>query len=147
MLFRSSTLSFIGVAGTVYTTARDVANLATFGQVAGLGNRTDPSVPRIATGVFGSLTRAIEDALIPEYGLFGGLHWGIETVGRRSDIALNQTDFASYQHDRFGNPFDWIKTNFGTTPGVQGDGPFGAAYALLGLVPFAIDGLVQKGHN
>ena len=136
-----------GVAGTVYTTVRDVANIATFGQVAGLGNRTDPSVPRIATGIFGSITRAIGDALIPKYGLFGGLHWGVETLGYHPEVALNQTDRASYDHDRTQNAFGWISENFSTTPGVQGAGPVGAAYALLGLMPFAIEGLIQQGHH
>jgi hypothetical protein len=143
---RDVTGAFGLVVGTVYTTARDVANVATFGQFSELGNRTSPDIPRSATGIIGSIERAIGDALIPEYGAFGGLHWGMETVGYRPDLALNQGDYAALIHDYTGEAFNWIKMNLSTTPQTQWVGPVGAAYALLGTIPFAIDGLFQKGH-
>jgi len=146
ILARDIAATVVGVAGTAYLTARDVANVATFGQINALGNRSSPDVARVKTGVIGAFTRTVGDALIPEYGTFGGLHWGIETAGRNPSLIINQGDLASYRHDDTMNETRWVRDQYSTRPAAQWVGPVGAAYALIGTVPFGLKGIWDGEH-
>jgi len=148
-LARDFSATVAGAVGTVYSTLRDAANLATLGQVPELGGRvrarekwgffggTKP------TGVFLAFGRALFDALLPEYGTMGGTQWGVPSFGYRRDLILNQSDVASRQHDIYLQHFDWIRRQYSTSPESQWVGPVGAAYAILGTIPFATWGWIR----
>jgi hypothetical protein len=147
IMARDVAATFVGVAGTAYLTVRDIANIATLGQISALGNRDVSSQPNIATGVIGALTRTVGNALIPEYGAFGGLHWGRETVGPNTSLILNQSDVASFNHDGSGAELRWVRDQYTTKPTSQWVGPVGAAYALLGTIPFSAKGAWDKSRG
>jgi hypothetical protein len=60
ILVRDTVATIVGVGGTVYTTLRDVANVLTFGNVYSKGN------------LFSAVKSLVADAVVPEYGMFGG---------------------------------------------------------------------------
>ncbi|MCW5549918.1 MAG: RHS repeat-associated core domain-containing protein [Opitutaceae bacterium] len=130
ILARDVAATVVGAYGTVVTTATAVADVVTFGNVVSGGN------PLKAIG------NLIANVAIPEYGMFGGLGWGT-TQGRGPGSILNQGDLASYHHDRNLNEIEWIKRNYTTRPDATWVGPVGAAYALVGTIPFGIKGLID----
>jgi hypothetical protein len=100
----------------------------TFGNVYSKGN------------LFSAVKSLVADAVVPEYGMFGGASWGT-TQGRGPGSILNQGDLASYHHDINLNEIEWVKRNFTTRPDAVPVGPVGASYALLGAIPFGLKGL------
>lgn len=117
--------------------------MATLGQFAALGNRPDLSESLSATGFWGSLTRFVVNAVIPDFAMFGGADVGLDTVGNRRDLILSQVDFASYQHDLRGNEAQWVRDAFSTNLSAQWVGPIGAAYSVLGGIGFGTVGLIR----
>ncbi len=122
-----------GAVGTVVTTATAVADVVTLGNVVSSGNPLK------------AISNLIKNVAIPEYGMFGGLGWGT-AQDRGQNAILNQGDVASYSHDLNRNEIQWIKTNYSTNPQGNWVGPMGAAYALLGTIPFGIKGLIDGEH-
>jgi len=82
----------------------------------------------------------IANVAIPEYGMFGGYQWGT-TQGRGQGSILNQSDVASFNHDNNMNEIQWIVMQYSTHPTAPWVGPVGAAYALVGTIPFGLRGL------
>lgn len=122
-----------GAGGTVVTTTRAVADVVTLGNVMSGGNPL-----KAVANLMGNIA-------IPEYGMFGGYQWGT-TQGRGPGSILNQSDIASYNHDRNLNEIQWVKTQYSTHPTGTWVGPVGSAYALLGTIPFGLKGLWDGEH-
>jgi hypothetical protein len=137
ILARDVAATVAGVAGTVYTTVRDVADVVTFGNVVSGGN------PLKAAG------NLVSNALIPDYGMFGGKSWGT-TQGRTPGAALNSVDYNSYIHDRdLGNVpranTAWVRNQWSPVPNGQvAPGAVGIAYVLAGTLPFLASDLFTK---
>lgn len=97
-----------------------------------LGNY-DPELKDMKpTYIHGAIARLIKDAVILDYGSFGGANWGTDYFGQDQSMQINQGDVASFHHDNDMNEIDWIKRNWTTTPSKQWVGPIGAAYTLIG---------------
>ena len=136
----------VGLGGTAFTTVRDVANVATFGQIAALGNVDKKSGARVKTGIGGALSGLVAHAVIPDYGFYGGAGWGTDQFGRDGKPApLNRVDQASYTHDKLYEHLRWVKDAW--SPKTEGVAPGlgGIVYTLLGTVPFSIGGALQGG--
>lgn len=119
----------VGGYGTIYTTARDVVDVLTFGNAVSDGS------------LLSAAGNLLFDAIIPDYGWFGGPGWGT-TQGREQSVALNWVDYNSFFHDRnletvpYANTA-WVITNYSSATSSQvPPGPIGAAYVLAGTIPF-----------
>ncbi|BDA78244.1 hypothetical protein LPTSP3_g11740 [Leptospira kobayashii] len=137
----------MGLFGTSITTLRDITNILTLGLIPELGNY-DPELKDMKpTYIHGAIARLIKDAVILDYGSFGGANWGTDYFGQDQSMQINQGDVASFHHDNDMNEIDWIKRNWTTTPSKQWVGPIGAAYTLIGTPLFAIIGLLEGEHK
>jgi hypothetical protein len=121
---------FAGIAGTIHTTMLTTADVLSFGNVLSDGN------PLQAVKTF------VHNAIIPKNANFGGVLWG-KAQGRDPDSILHQGDLANFHHDDNRNEIEWIKRNYTTKPQTTPHGPVGAAYALLGTIPFGLKGLID----
>jgi hypothetical protein len=130
ILARDVAATIVGIGGTIYTTVRDVADVVSLGKVTSGGN------PLTA------VANLVSNALIPDYGMFGGRGWGT-TQGRGERSILNQGDVASYNHDGNMNEIQWLKANYSTNPQSTWVGPVGATYVLIGTIPFGLKGLID----
>jgi len=59
-------------------------------------------------------------------------------------MIVNNPDLGHFNHDQSDDMWGWIKDELTEHPGYTPGGPFGAAYALMGIGPFAVDGLGQR---
>jgi hypothetical protein len=87
ILVRDTVATIVGVGGTVYTTLRDVANVLTFGNVYSKGN------------LFSAVKSLVADAVVPEYGMFGGGELGNDSrPGTRLDLESRGFGVLSPRH-------------------------------------------------
>jgi hypothetical protein len=121
----------VGVAGYAYTKVEDVVNILSLGNAYSNGN------------LLAALGRAVQDALVPDYGEFGGPNWGT-AQNRGPSSVMNWVDQNSYVHDQnFPGTANanqtWVQQNWSPTPSGQvAPGPIGVAYVLAGTVPFLL---------
>jgi hypothetical protein len=90
------------------------------------------------------LAQTVFDAIVPNYGYYGGAGWGVRQFGVDAvPTPLNRVDWAIFRHDISFRHSEWVKDVWsGEMPGIPA-GPFGQAYKLLGTVPFSAAGALQ----
>jgi RHS repeat-associated protein len=136
------TAGLVGAAGYAYNLGANAINVLSLGNLRSNGS------------LLSALGTLVGNAVIPDYGLFGGPNWGVNTVGANPQYALNSVDYYSEQHDvAFGNGaananYNWVQGNFAPTPGgMIPPGPLGIAYSLLGALPFGLSNpFFGQGH-
>ena len=119
----------VGVVGYAYTKVADTANVLLLGSV-------------FKENFKAAIGRLVQDVLIPDYGMFGGPHWGLDQK-RGESMVLNWVDENSLVHDRaFGRQYPnasatWVQNNWTPVPrNYIPPGPLGILYTLLGTIPF-----------
>ncbi|MCF7689348.1 MAG: RHS repeat-associated core domain-containing protein [Cephaloticoccus sp.] len=141
IMARDVAATVAGVAGTIYTTAIDVVEVVTFG-------RADTGVNR-PTNFLGAITTLIHDAVVPDYGLYGGANWGLNQRHPTKSSPLNWVDANSAWHDGppengGGNDWGWVARNWRPAPsGETAPGLVGIAYVLLGTIPFISNDIIN----
>ena len=138
-------VAYVGevLAKDIYATVvGQVGAVGTFFQdIAGVGSSLfNLDIIGAGKGVF----RTVFDAIVPNYGYYGGAGWGTRQFGEDGiPVPLNRVDWASYQHDINFDHSQWVRDVWsGDMPGVPA-GPIGQAYKLLGTVPFSAAGAFQ----
>ena len=137
ILARDVAATIVGIGGTIYTTVRDVADVVSLGKVTSGGN------PLTA------VANLVSNALIPDYGMFGGRGWG-SAQKRTQDMALNAVDYYSFLHDRDLGKVPrantaWVRNHWSLAPNGQATaGPVGIAYVLAGTLPFLVADFFPK---
>jgi hypothetical protein len=136
------TAGLVGAAGYAYNLGANAINVISLGHLRSNGS---------LLSAVGSL---VGNAIIPDYGLFGGPNWGVPTIGANPQYALISVDYYSEQHDvAFGNGtpnanYNWVQGNWDPTPsGLVPPGPLGIGYVLLGSLPFGLSNpFFGQGH-
>ncbi|GBF52056.1 hypothetical protein LPTSP4_35940 [Leptospira ryugenii] len=154
-----------GLVGTALTTTKSVANFLTLGIIDPLrpaegivhyGTKEDPKGEatlelrrenlNLEERISEATINLFADIAIPEYGWLGGKSWGIDQFGigeLAEGLRVNNSDAASFPHDKTMNEANWVRQTLSTNPEIQWVGPIGAAYGALGTAGFGLLALIQ----
>lgn len=124
----------VGQVGAVTTFFGDLASVGT--------NLFNFDLACVGRAVY----KTVYDAIIPNYGYYGGAGWGLDQHPNGVPAPLNSQDWANFQHDDHMLSLQWVRDSWSGSSAYLPTGPIGQAYKILGTVPFAVHGaVVQQG--